>query len=89
MTPVTITAFVAQSGGNSTGPGQGTNSVNLQLVRAPNSAAKGPNDALFAVPQNGSTTLALNDVIDSICLDLPKGKTVQIIIQDVPAPAAS
>lgn len=89
MTPIIITAFVAQSGGTAAGPGVGTNSANLQLVRAPNAAAKGPNDTLFQNPQNGALMMTLSDVIDTIAADLPKGKTVQIIIQDIPAPAAT
>lgn len=84
MTPITITCFVSSAATNASAPGAAAGAIQITPVRAPNAAAKGPNDAIFKDPQQGGMGLQLQGLTDALHEQLKGGKTVLITISDIP-----
>ena len=86
MSPITISAFVSQSGSTAGGPGSSVGNIVIQGSRGAGGMA-GPNDSLLSNPSNGNIQLVLQGVVAALLAELPGGAPVQIVIQSPPAAA--
>lgn len=84
MSPVTIHLFANDAGTASPAPGQTTNRLQLTAVRAPNPATPGPNDTLFAKPNEGGIVLSMNGHADALHALFKGGRRYRLTIEEYP-----